>query len=160
MRKREKFKIPSTGLVILAIDILIIIGMLVFIRFYYREAPISSHTYMGIEYRLIAKPLNDGELDYKINLSMKNKGEEKRRLSFKVPMCEFIIKRGEKEVWKRGIGDKEGITLDSGQSYEFVSLWNQQDMEGRIVEAGEYRVIARINHNPSYSIAIRIRLRE
>lgn len=159
VRKRERFRPPKTGLFILAIDILILMGMFVFVHFYYKRAPISSHIYRGIEYRLIAGPLKGG-IDYKIRLLMKNKGNEKKRLYFKVPMCEFIVKKGEEEVWRTMVGEEMEIVLEGGQGYELISIWNQEGKDGRIVEPGEYRVIAKINHPSPYSIATRIRLRE
>jgi hypothetical protein len=158
-RKREEFRIPKTGVVILAIDILIILGMLAFVHFYYREAPITSHKYKGIRYRLVARPI-EGGINYRIKLLMRNEAKGKKRLTFKPPMCEFIIKKGKQEIWRGSVGEEEEIILEPGQAYELLSIWDQHDKEGRIVDPGEYRIIAKVNHNPPYSLAVKIRVRE
>jgi hypothetical protein len=101
-----------------------------------------------------------GGTDYRIRLSMRNNGEERKKLSFKIPMCEFIIKKGEEEIWRKGIGEEGEIVLEPDQRYELVSIWDQYDREGKMVEAGEYRIIAWVNHDPPYSIATRLRVRE
>jgi hypothetical protein len=161
MRRRTDYKTinPNIRHIILAIDILIIIGMFIYAQKYLKKSSSVIHMCDNIEYLLTTKLLSNNT-DFLIELKMKNKGGESKLLRFEDPQYEFIIKRYGKAIWRSfGIKQKEVLLPPEGRIY-FSEIWDQKNKFGEIVEPGEYQVIARVNLSPPVSIATLLRVKK
>lgn len=150
---------PNIGYLILAIDILIIMGMFIYARHYFIKPKESLYAFNNIEYSLQAKLLANKQ-DYLLELKMRNKGREPKLLKFTEPQYDFIIKKYEKIIWHTsGTSQKEVLLQPDGNLY-LSQIWNQRNKWGEMVEPGDYQVVCRINYESPINIDTYIKVKE
>lgn len=159
-RKESKPVInPNIRHLILAIDVLIIIGMFFYARHYLTKPKGSLYSFDNIEYFLQAKLLSN-KVDYLLELKMKNKEKEPKLLKFTEPQFDFIVKKYGRIIWHAsGTNQKEILLQPDGRLY-FSQIWNQRNKLGEMVEPGEYQVVCRINYVSPINIDTYIKVKE
>ncbi|MDI6786403.1 MAG: BsuPI-related putative proteinase inhibitor [bacterium] len=161
--KRKKYESktvlnPNIKHIILAIDLLIIIGMFIYAKQYFNKPKRHFYTFENIEYFLQAELLSN-KVDYLLELRMKNKEKEPNLLKFTEPQYNFIIKKHGRVVWHiSGTNQKEALLQPKEELY-FSQVWNKRNKLGETVKSGEYQLICRINLTPPINIDTYIKLK-
>jgi hypothetical protein len=152
------FKEAKVGFAIFVIDVLIIGGMFYFWQVHYKPS-LSLHTIDGISYYLYHKKQPDS-LDVKFFLRIKNKRRKDVEFEFSGAPCVFVVKKGEREVWKGKAEGVRSVYLQPKEKHVFCCVWNQRDTRGVLVEPGRYEVICFFNAEDPISIGSYIEVRK
>lgn len=150
---------PNLGRIILAINILMIIGMFIYAKQYISKPRGSLYTFDNIECFFQAKLLSNKE-NYLLKLKIINKGRGSKLLKFTEPSYDFIIKREKKVVWHiSGTNQKEVLLQPKAELY-FSQIWNKRNKSGEAVDPGEYQAICRLNLTSPINISTYIKVEE